>query len=140
LRELAPLLVLCENRPTQRTLQRERELILGLSASPQVRTDMLGLAAMIATRHFSREVIQRLFREEMQMLKEASFVQDWLDEALAEGETREARGFLLCLLREQFGELPDAIIKRVGEADAAWCKQMGVSVLRAKSLADLFPQ
>jgi hypothetical protein len=39
--ELAPLLVLCEDTPTEETLQRERELILGLDVTRPAKAEML---------------------------------------------------------------------------------------------------
>jgi hypothetical protein len=133
LQELAPLLVLCENNPTEATLREERELILRLPAAPQLRSDLLAVAVMVGTRYFSREVLLRLFREEMQMLKEASVIQDWLDEAEAGG----ARRLVLRLLRERFGELPPGVVRRVEEESAAWCEDLAVRIFAANSLREL---
>ncbi|HTE20149.1 MAG TPA: hypothetical protein VK689_17430, partial [Armatimonadota bacterium] len=63
--ELAPLLVLCEDTPTERTIRREVELIRGSSATPEVQADLLALALRIGIRDFSRNVLEAVFREEL---------------------------------------------------------------------------
>jgi hypothetical protein len=55
LRELAPLLVLCEHEPTAATLHTERELIMGLEAPPAVQAELLAVAVMVGTRYFARD-------------------------------------------------------------------------------------
>ena len=60
LKELAPLLVLCEDRPTQKTLQQERELIL--STDQALQSDLLALAFTVGTRYFAVEVLQTVFK------------------------------------------------------------------------------
>src|SRR5205085_10339459 len=75
---LAPLLVLCADTPRETTLLRERELILGLDVPRPVRADLLAVATMVGTRYFSRELLYELFREEMEMLKEATFIDEWI--------------------------------------------------------------
>lgn len=125
LQELAPLLVLCENEPTGATLREERELIHRLAVPSEVRSDLLAIAVMVGTRYFGRELLLELFREEMQMLKEASFIQEWLTEAEAEAEARgEARGRLEAmranlrlLLEERFGALPEALASQIAAID-----------------------
>src|SRR5256885_2179842 len=39
--ELAPLLALCEDRPTEQTMREEREIILRLDTTPEVRAELL---------------------------------------------------------------------------------------------------
>lgn len=85
--ELAPLLVLCENRPTEATLRKERELILRVPV-PELRRELLAVALTVATRYFSRDLLLAHFREELDMLKEASIIQEWIDEGEARGEER----------------------------------------------------
>jgi hypothetical protein len=92
-----------------------------------------------------RSVLETLFREELQMLKEATFIDEWIQQEIqqgrAEGETAgravAARQILLRLLRQRFGELPAAVLSRVESATAEWCEEMAVRVLTAKTLSDL---
>jgi predicted transposase YdaD len=151
--ELAPLLLLCEDNPTEQTLREERALILDLSTTREVRVELLAEALTVGTRYFARELLETLFREELQMLKEASIVGDWLEEALQEGyekgiqegiqqgiqqgKTEATQEFVLDFLRERFGELSPAVVTRVQSADLAWCKEFIQRASRANSLEEL---
>lgn len=81
LRELAPLLVMLEEEPDEGTLQIERELILA-EPDPAKRGDLLAIALTFAARHFDREFLWRLFREELVQMEHASIIDEWLDEAV----------------------------------------------------------
>jgi predicted transposase YdaD len=149
LQELAPLLVLCENEPTEATLREERDLIRRLAVPPETRSDLLAIAVMVGTRYFGRELLLELFREEMEMLKEASIIQDGLDdseargravgeaEGEARGQTREARRILLRQLRRRFGDLPEEVVDRIQNADRDWCEAMVDRLFEAGSLDEL---
>jgi predicted transposase YdaD len=136
--ELAPLLVLCEDEPTERTLQEERRLILGLEVTPVVRAELLAVALTAGLRYFGRDLLETVFREELQMLKQASIIQDWLDEALKEGEARgeakRAQEILIELLRRRFGEIPPDLLARIEREGPEWCQE---SVLRAAETGSL---
>jgi hypothetical protein len=56
---LAPLLVLCEDNPDERTLQDEREIIRNLLAPEPVKNELIGLAVMLGARFFSEDVLTR---------------------------------------------------------------------------------
>jgi hypothetical protein len=75
------------------------------------------------------------------MLKEASFITDWIEEGEARGEARghlqEARRFLLQQLAARFGELPAPVVTRVEQADTAACEEWGLRLMRATTLEDL---
>lgn len=137
LAELAPLLVLCEDRPTEDTLQDERQLIMGLDVSPPVRADLLAVAVMVGQRHFARDLLLSLFREELEMLKEASFIEEWLQEAEARGEARAARQVLRALLRKQFGEPSPELTSSVEALSAAEATELATRVPDARSLEEL---
>ena len=143
--ELAPLLVLCEDVPTERTLREERELILGLPVESAVRTELLALALTVGTRYFSRDVLETLFREELEMLKGASIIDEWIEqgvakgmaEGMARGRAVAARQMLLRLMRRRFGELPASAVTRVESETPEWCEEMAERVMEAKSLEEL---
>jgi predicted transposase YdaD len=84
-RELAPLLVLFEDKPTQETLLEEKALIKSVE-DEQEQGNLLALAIMIAFRKFNEHIIKELFYEEYNMLKEASFVKEWIQESWEKGE------------------------------------------------------
>ena len=92
---------------------------------------------MVGTRYFVRERLLALFQEEMAMLKEASVIQEWIEEGEARGEAREARRLALRLLEQSFGELPPEVIARVGVEGRDWCEDLAVRILDAQSLQDL---
>jgi len=69
----------------------------------------------------------------MEMLKEASFIEEWIQE----GEARGARQMLLRLLRKRFGELPATAVARLEAADLAACEALAERVLEANSLEEL---
>lgn len=153
LAELAPLLLLCEDKPSEETIEEERALIRDLDAPREVKADLLAVAAMIGTRYFTAEVLQRLFREELMMLKEAGFIQEWIEEGIeegiekgraegiekgrAEGRAEGARELLLQQLAVRFGELPAAVVQRIGELSVEECQQIGLRLLTASSLDEL---
>src|SRR5205814_1795629 len=92
---------------------------------------------------------EAIFQEEMLMLKEASFITDWIEEAVtqavgraepeaeARGQDREARRFLLRQLAARFGELPGPVVERVEQADTAACEEWGLPLLRATTLEEV---
>ncbi|MEA3340900.1 MAG: DUF4351 domain-containing protein [Chloroflexota bacterium] len=84
---LTPLLVMLVSDPDESTLARERELILAEKDSRK-RADLLACAVTIGARYFDRQFLWRFFREEVEMLREASFIEDWLEEKLEEGLQR----------------------------------------------------
>jgi predicted transposase YdaD len=149
LAELAPLLLLCEDRPSEQTLEEERALIRSLNAPPDVEADLLAVAAMIGTRYFSGDELKRLFREELTMLKEAGFIQEWIEEGIEEGIAKglaqgraqgRAEGYrevLLEQLRVRFGELPADAVAHIQQADAERCRELAIRLLTVSSLAEL---
>ncbi len=81
LRELAPLLVMLEEAPTEETLQVERQLILA-EPDPDKRADLLAIAVTLASRMFDREFLRSFFREELAQMQHATLIDEWLDEAV----------------------------------------------------------
>ncbi|MDI6793955.1 MAG: hypothetical protein QME81_14000 [bacterium] len=82
--ELAPLLVLIEDKPGEETLEKERELISQVEDRKE-RLDLLSLAVTVAHRRFNKEFLEQFFKEELVMLKESSIIQDWIDEGVQQG-------------------------------------------------------
>jgi predicted transposase YdaD len=84
-RELAPLLVMLRREPPDEgVLARERALILQ-EEDRRKRADLLACAVTMAARYFDKEFLCRYFREEVEMMREATFVGEWLEEKLEEG-------------------------------------------------------
>ena len=118
-------------------MREERGIILGLDTTREVRAELLAVALTVGLRYFQRDVLERLFREELEMLKEASVIQDWIDEAEARGEARRARAMLRRVLNQRFGELPDHVVRQIEQQDPEWCEAMAVQAIAAPSLEAL---
>jgi len=85
LKELAPLLVLlAEKGKEEAALARTRELVLAIGDEKH-RADALSVAITVAARYFSRDFLLEFFKGEMEMLQEASIVQEWINEGLERG-------------------------------------------------------
>ena len=83
-RELAPLLTMLVREPDPDLLREEWELIRQ-EPDEQRRTDLLALAVTIATRHFDKAFLWRFFREELEQMREATFIEDWIQEGIEQG-------------------------------------------------------
>ena len=144
LKELAPLLVLCEDKPSEETLRQERRMIRELPIDPNKKRSLLGLAAMLGARFFPDELLRDVFREDLDVLKELSFVDEWLAEREARGEaagrTAEARQLALRALRAKYHDLPESLVTQLENADPAWCEKLVIGVITAETLQDLLAQ
>nr|MDQ2730659.1 hypothetical protein [Armatimonadota bacterium] len=78
LKALAPLLVLCENHPTVETLWEEREIIRGLDVDERQRSELFALSIMVGRKYFTEDILQAVFGEEIPMIKELSFIEEWI--------------------------------------------------------------
>ena len=81
LKELAPLLILSAREKDEKVLAKSRELILS-SEDERWRADALSLAVTVAGRYFPKEFLLKFFNQEVKMLREASIVQDWINEGM----------------------------------------------------------
>jgi hypothetical protein len=118
-------------------LQEEREIILRLDATPEVRADLMAVAFTIGACYFSREVLESVFREELPMIKGTELIQEWVLEGEARGAARQARAMLLRLLRARFGDLPETVIGQIERQEPGWCEELAVTALEAASLEAL---
>jgi predicted transposase YdaD len=141
--ELAPLLVLCEDNPTETTMRREVELILSAPLTDAEKGDLLAYALRIGGRDFSRGLLEGIFREMLPMIQGTTIIDDWIAEGEARGEARgrveEAREMARGLLQKRFGALPEAVVTRVQGLDAPECKRVLERLLDGATLAELFP-
>jgi hypothetical protein len=71
------------------------------------------------------------------VLKELSFVNQWLQEREADGRAAEARRMTLLMLRTRFGALPESLVAAVERADAPWCESLVQQAALAPSLSEL---
>jgi hypothetical protein len=115
LAELAPLLVLCEDEPTELIVRSEIALIRNAGFPKPVQTDLLGLALRIASRRIPREALLALFREDIEMIRETGIVEEWIADGEQRGKVQEARNLLIRLGTKRLGDL-DAKLRAQIEA------------------------
>jgi predicted transposase YdaD len=84
-RELAPLLVTLVGEPDQTVLNQERDLILEEPDSRN-RANLLAMAVTMAARYFDKAFLWRFFREELEQMREATFIEDWIEEGVQQGK------------------------------------------------------
>jgi hypothetical protein len=112
LAELAPLLVLCEEEPTEQTLRLEAELIHGSGLPRGVQAGLAGLAMLLASRSFARGVLQTIFREDLAMVEQMETLRELFLEVGALEKWAEDSGITARIRAE--GE---AVGKAEGEAE-----------------------
>ena len=71
------------------------------------------------------------------MLKETSFIEEWVLQGEARGALRATRSVTLEILRAKFGELPPSVVGKVEEADADRCREIMGHIFTAQSLEEL---
>jgi len=86
-RALAPLLVMLVDEPDEAVLREERALILE-ETDDKKRADLLAVAVAVAGRHFDKAFLWRFFREELEQMREATFIEEWIHEE-AQKEAQE---------------------------------------------------
>lgn len=108
-RQLAPLLVTLVPTPDERILREERELIMAEPAGRK-RADLLALAVTVASRYFDKAFLWQFFREEVEQMKESSFVEDWIEEGIERGRQtgimQTQRENILQILQARFNLSP----------------------------------
>ncbi|RLC74005.1 MAG: hypothetical protein DRI61_17390 [Chloroflexi bacterium] len=82
--ELAPLLLVLAEEPTEELLRRERDLILR-ERDAKRRADLLACAIIIGSRYFERDFLWQFFREEVKAMREATIIEEWIKEGEERG-------------------------------------------------------
>ena len=108
--ELAPLLLVLAEEPTEEILRREKELILR-ERDAKRRADLLACAVIIGSRYFERDFLWQFFREEVELMREAAIINEWIKE----GEERGLqRGMLLGTLKARREDIMRLLLFRFG--------------------------
>lgn len=138
LTELAPLLVLCEDRPADDAIREEVALIRAAELAPEVRSELLAVAYMVGTRYLAREVLDMLFQKnEWPPLEELGMIGDYIAEKEIRARLDQIRRLTIQVMRTRFGELPPEIVNRVEAGDLETCERLFDRALRANSLHEL---
>ncbi len=148
--ELAPLLLLSEDNPTEATIREEADLIRGANLPPETEANLLGMMVSVASRRFNRAWLEALLDEkEIKTMKELGLIGDWIEEGRAEGrvegeargkaegETEGTRKTVLRFLVKRFGTLPVELLERIEQADSEWCNTLLDRAITAESLTEL---
>ena len=88
LAELAPLLLLSEDSPTEETIREEADLIRSANLPMETQADLLGLILMVGSRHFSRQMLQTLLQREIDTMQDLGLIGDWIKEGEARGRAQ----------------------------------------------------
>jgi predicted transposase YdaD len=112
------------------------------------RASLLACAVTIGGRYFEKAFLWRFFREEVEMMKEATFIEEWLAEAQAQaleqglqqghetGRLEERRATVRHLLQWRFGRLPYGLEVRLERLTAEQLLPLIDRALDAASLQD----
>ena len=85
--ELAPLLPVLVKKPTEELLHREKELILR-ERDAKRRADLMACAITIGSRYFERDFLWKFFREEVEAMRGATIIEEWIKEGEERGLQR----------------------------------------------------
>ena len=135
--ELAPLMILFEETPTQQIVKEEIALIKNSALSDKVQSELLSVALILASRLFTRDAINFLFEEDVKMIYEKGLVDDWLEEREAKGELKNMREMLLKFLTRRFSALPNELVAKINESELEWCESLFDQSITVNSLPEL---
>ena len=140
LKELAPLLILFSKREDRKVIDDEKQLIRKVKDKQELAV-LLALSAMVAYRKFKDILIKELFFKEYNMLKQSSFVREWIDEGKKEGKIegfREGRiELLLAQLKRILGRVNSDLEERVNKLNDKELDKLSLDLLGIKQLSDL---
>jgi len=144
LKEFAPLLVLFSQAGNMDIIDEEKRLIRQIPDLQQ-QADLLALSAMIAFKQFKDVLVKELFYEEYNMLKQSSFVKEWIEEGIKEGEKngiekgiRKGRiELILAQLKRILGRVHPELETKIQELTDKEIEKLSIDLLGIKQVADL---
>jgi hypothetical protein len=75
------------------------------------------LAVTIAARYFDKAFLWQFFREEVEHMRGATFIEDWIEEGIQQGtvlgKKAESQAILTRILARRFGRLPVRLAERL---------------------------
>ena len=109
-------MVLLTKEKNEEVLARSKELIFE-SGDEKWRAEALSLAVTVAGRYFPKDFLLKFFKEEMKMLREASIVQDWINEGIEKGKKNgkleTLQEYILDILEERFGIIKKGVSRKL---------------------------
>lgn len=136
LRELAPLLILFSRQKDRKVIDEEKILISQIH-DRQEQADLLALSAMVAHRQFKDILIKEFFYKEYKMLKQSSFVQEWIKEGKREGFREGRIELLLAQLKRILGRVNSDLEERITKLSDKEIEKLSLDLLGIKQLPDL---
>jgi len=136
LKELAPLLILFSKREDRKVIDDEKQLIRKVKDKHE-QADLLALSAMVAYRKFKDILIKELFFKEYNMLKQSSFVREWIDEGKKEGFREGRIELLLAQLKRILGRVNSDLEDRINKLNDKELDKLSLDLLGIKQLSDL---
>lgn len=148
LKEFAPLLVLFSQAGNMDIIDEEKRLIRQIPDLQQ-QADLLALSAMIAFKQFKDVLVKELFYEEYNMLKQSSFVKEWIEEGIKEGiKEGEKNGIekgirkgrielILAQLKRILGRVHPELETKIQELTDKEIEKLSIDLLGIKQVADL---
>jgi len=137
LKEFAPFLPLLHRRRDSRIIKVQRKLLAQLS-DPELREDLTAATILIDIRAFGAKVVLSEFtKKELTMLKETSFVQDWLTESLQKGEREGKLSVIEIILKQKLGALSPRLRNQLQKLDDKKLDRLTVKLQQITSERDL---
>jgi hypothetical protein len=134
-KEFAPFLSLFEDKPETSLLEREKELIAQFP--DEQRRELMGVAILVACRKFHEDLVREIFKEQLPMVKEISFVREWLEDSEQKGRQEGKRALLLALLAKKFGKLSPQLRKQIRHLSGAKLDHLSLALLDLKNVKQL---
>lgn len=124
-RVLAPFLILWSRDDIEQALAEARRLCLE-EQDPQVRSDLLSVAITVASRIVhDKNWLFAFFREELEMIRTGTIVDDWIEEGVQKGRLEAERACVLEVLKARFELVPSDLMRAVADfADASLLQQL----------------
>jgi hypothetical protein len=114
-----------------------KALILSSDLPLDVKEELLGVSYLIGLKYLARSALDAIFGEELEMLKEAGIIGEWIEEGREEGREEGFRTAAMRVIEGRFGNVPDELRTRIETADAAWCEILISNAMCVESLSEL---
>ncbi len=141
LKEFAPFLPLLHKHRDPRIIKTQKRLLMQLS-DPELREDLTAAAILVDLRVFgTKTVLAEFTQRELNMLKETSFVQDWLiqreKKGRIEGKQEGKLSIVEIILKQKLGALSPQLRGQLQKLDDKKLDRLTVKLPKISSPADL---
>jgi len=134
-KEFAPLLSLLEDKPDPSILEKEKELIAQFPDEEM--RELMGVAILVACRKFENEFVRQIFKEQLPMVKEISFVREWIEEGEQKGRDEGKRSLLHALLTKKFGALSLGLQDQINQLSGTKLDNLSLAIFDLREIDEL---